>query len=144
MAIRRPSIYRQNLFVFHDFLYYEDGPEQGRYIVGKYDGEPYGLLGETFDFPSPSIKGGAVVSRIDYTLVGNLITVEHWEINWRDEWPLRLAAQTLANCIYPESKGFHIRVNKEAYPFWVSENFFPVSNVSDDYLIQRQSWQYQN
>ena len=144
MAIRRPSIYRQDLFAFQDFLHYEDGPEQGRYILGKYDGEPYELLQQTFDYPIPNFRGGGIVSRIDYTLVGNLITVEHWEINWRDEWPLRLAAQILVNCLYPERKGFLVRVNKDAYPFWVSENFFPVTNERDDYLIQRQSWQYLN
>lgn len=136
MAIRRPSVYRQDLFVFQDFLYYEDGPEQGRYILGKYDGEPYELVGQTFDYPSPDFRGGAIVSRIDYTVIGEVVTIDSWEVNWRDEWPLRLAAQFLTNCLYPSGKGYVIRVNKEAYPFWVSENFFPLTNEPDDFLMQ--------
>lgn len=137
MALRRPSIYRQDLFAFQDFLFYEDGLEQARYIVGKFDGEPYHLLQETFDYPVPNFKGGDIISRVDYTLVGNLITIEHWEINWRDEWPLRLTAQILSNCLYPRKKGFLTRVSKEAYSFWVSEGFCPTSNAPDDYLIHR-------
>jgi len=136
MAIRRPSVYRQDLFVFQDFLYYEDGPEQGRYILGKYDGEPYELVGQTFDYPSPDFRGGAIVSRIDYTVIGEVVTIDSWEVNWRDEWPLRLAAQFLTNCLYTSGKGYVIRVNKEAYPFWVSENFFPLTNEPDDFLMQ--------
>lgn len=144
MAIRSPSYYKKGLFVFQDFLDYEDGAEQGRYLLGKYDGEPYELLQQTFDYPVPEFHGGGVVSRIDYTIVGNLITIDHWEINWRDEWPLRLAIQILVNCLYPEQKGYLVRVDKSAYPFWVSENFFPDTNEPDDYLIQRQSWQFLN
>lgn len=116
-------------------MYLENPPEEHRYILAKYDGERYELVGQTFDYPSPDFKGGSIVARADYTIEGKLITIDHWEVFWRDEWPLRLAIQFLVNCLYPSSLGYAVRVKKEAYAFWASEWFVPVSNDPDDYLI---------
>lgn len=136
MALRRPSVYSNNDFVFQDFSYGEDGPAEMRYIEAKYDGYPYETVGETFDYPVPDLKGGHVVARVDYTVEGTLITIDHWEVYWRDEWPLRLTFQFLANCLYSKWQGYTIRVNKEAYPFWVSEWFTPLTNDPNDFLIK--------
>lgn len=138
MAIRRPSVYSNGLFVFQDFLYHEDEEEGAelRYILAKYDGAPYETVGETFDYPAPGLKGGSVVARVDYTIVDKLITIDNWEVYWMDEWPLRLAIQFLTNCLYSKGQGYGVRVNKDAYAFWVSEWFTPLSNDPDDYLIK--------
>lgn len=135
MAIRRPSVYSQNQFIFQDFAYAEDPPNNYRYLLAKYDGKQFTTVGETFDYPSPNLKGGSIVARIDYTLEGKLVTIDHWEVFWRDEWPLRLAVQFLTNCLYSGWQGYTVRVNKQAYAFWVSEWFIPVSNDPDDYLV---------
>jgi hypothetical protein len=135
MAIRRPSVYRQREFVFQDFFYFQDGESQLRYILGKYDGEPYEVVPQTFDYPTPEFKGGDIVSRIDYTITGKLITIDNWEVNWRDEWPLRLALQFLLNCLYSSALGYSVRVQKDTYPFWVSETLFPLTNDPNDYLL---------
>lgn len=135
MAIRRPTVYSRNQFIFQDFLYAEDEPIEYRYLLAKYDGEEYELVSQTFDYPSPDFKGGYIVARVDYSVVGKLITIDHWEVFWRDEWPLRLAVQFLLNCLYSTSQGYTVRVKKEAYAFWTSEWFVPVSNDPDDYLI---------
>lgn len=135
MALRRPAVYRRNEIIFQDFLDYDDGSLQFRYILGKYDGEPYETVAETFDYPFPEEKGGSVVSRIDYTVEGSLITIDNWEINWRDEWPLRLSIQFLTNCLFKQSDGFVVRVNKDAYSFFVSEDFIPLTNDEFDYLV---------
>lgn len=136
MAIRRPTVYSKNEFIFQDFFYAEDPPEEYRYILAKYDGRQYELVGETFDYPSPDLKGGSIVARIDYTVVGKLVTIDHWEVFWRDEWPLRLSAQFLTNCLYSDWSGYSIRVNKDAEAFWVSEWFKPFSNQPNDFLIK--------
>lgn len=136
MAIRRPSVYSQNQFVFQDFFYAEDGPVELRYIQAKYDGEVYTEVGQTFDYTDPELKGGSIVARIDYTVEGKLITIDHWEINWRDEWPLRLAVQFLTNCLYSKWQGYTVRVSKDAYAFWVSEWFTPLTNDPNDFLIK--------
>jgi hypothetical protein len=138
MAIRRPSISSPN-WLFQDFLYFEDGAEQQRYIQVKYDGEPYTVKSETFDYSNPPYsnaeqRGGDIVAQLDYSVIGQSVTVESWDVEWRDEWPLRLAVNYIRQCLYPASKGFVIRVNKDAYAFWVSEQFFPVTNLPDDYL----------
>lgn len=139
MAIRRPSVYSNNQFVFQDFLYAEgEGEEELRYIVAKYDGYIYETVGDTFDRTFPDLKGGSIVARIDYTVLDKLVTIDHWEINWRDEWPLRLATQFLVNCLYSKWQGYTVRVDKDAYPFWVSEWFIPLSNDPDDYLVKRE------
>jgi hypothetical protein len=125
--------------LFQDFLYFEDGAEQQRYIQVKYDGEPYTVISETFDYSNPPYsnaeqRGGDIVAQLDYSIIGNTVTIESWDVEWRDEWPLRLAVNYLKQCLYPTSKGFVIRVNKDAYAFWVSEQFKPVTNLLDDYL----------
>jgi hypothetical protein len=134
MALRRPSVYREREFVFQDFLYDEEGGVSYRYVQAKYDGHPFGSLGETFDSSNPVTSGGHVIARLDYTILEKLVVIDHWEVNWRDEWPLRLAAQYLTNCLYPISAGYSVKVNKEVYPFWVSETFFPQTNEPFDLL----------
>jgi hypothetical protein len=138
MAIRRPSISSPN-WLFQDFLYFEDGAEQQRYIQVKYDGEPYTVISETFDYSNPPYsnaeqRGGDIVAQLDYSVIGQSVTIESWDVEWRDEFPLRLAVNYIRQCLYPASKGFVIRVNKDAYAFWVSEQFKPVTNLPDDYL----------
>jgi hypothetical protein len=137
MAIRRPSIYLRDDWVVQDFFYYDAGSEgELRFIEVKWDGEEFHLTKETFDYLDPVRKGGPIIARLDYTINGNLITINHWEINWRDEWPLRLALQYLTNCLYKPVLGYVIRVDKEVLPFWVSEGFDPLTNSPEDYLIQ--------
>lgn len=136
MAIRRPSVYKQNQFVFQDFFYCEDETSESRYIIAKYDGEAFETVGQTFDYPVPDLKGGYQVARIDYTVEGTLVTIDHWEVNWRDEWPLRLAFQFLANCLYSQWQGYSVRVRKDAYAFWASEWFKPLDNEPDGFLIK--------
>jgi hypothetical protein len=138
MAVRRPSINSLN-WLFQDFLYLDADGQQNRYIQVKWDGEPYYRTSETFDYSNPPYsnaeqRGGDIVAQLDYSIIGNTITIESWDVEWRDEWPLRLAVNYLKQCLYPTSKGFVIRVNKDAYAFWVSEQFKPVTNLLDDYL----------
>lgn len=137
MAIRRPSVYDQSKLIFQDFLELEvNENEQIRSLLIKYDGEGFTLVKQTFDYNPPEFKGGPIIGRIDYTLTGNLVTIDSWEANWRDEWPLRLGVQYLVNCLYKQEFGYIVRVLKDPYPFWVSEYFFPVSNDTNDYLIR--------
>jgi hypothetical protein len=137
MAIRKPSIYLKNDWVVQDFLYYDAGSEgELRFIQVKWDSEEFQYTKQTFDYLSPDRKGGPIIARIDYTINGNLVTVDNWEVNWRDEWPLRLGIQYLVHCLYRTSLGYVIRVDKEALPFWVSEDFDPITNDPEDYLIQ--------
>lgn len=136
MALRRPSVYRENHWIVQDFHYFDGEPEELRFILVKYDGEPYQTVTQTFDSNSPEFWGGDIRARLDYSILDKLVTIDHWEVNWRDEWPLRLAINYLANCLYPSKLGYIIRVNKDAYPFWVSEHFFPASNDPDDYLLK--------
>jgi len=136
MAIRRPSVYRQSDWVFQDFPFYEEATEEMRYAVAKFDGEVAELYKETFDYSSPALSGGPIVARIDYTLVGQAVTINSWELNWRDEWPLRLLVQWLIHCVYRQSLGYTVAVDKEAYAFWVSEMFTPLTNSPSDILIQ--------
>ena len=138
MALRKPGIGNPN-WLFQDFLYFEDGAEQQRYIQVKYDGEPYTVISETFDYSNPPYSnaeqsGGDIVAQLDYSVIGKSVTIESWDTEWRDEWPLRLAVNYIRQCLYPASKGYVIRVNKDAYAFWVSEQFKPVTNLPDDYL----------
>ena len=138
MALRKPGIGNPN-WLFQDFLYFEDGAEQQRYIQVKYDGEPYIVISETFDYSNPPYsnaeqRGGDIVAQLDYSVIGKSVTIESWDTEWRDEWPLRLAVNYIRQCLYPTSKGYVIRVNKDAYAFWVSEQFKPVTNLPDDYL----------
>jgi len=137
MALRRPSVYRQYEFAFQDFLEFTvDENEELRCLLVKYDGERFSLVKQTFDYGPPDLKGGPVVARIDYTLSGQVVTIDSWEVYWRDEWPLRLGVQYLMNCLYKQEFNYVIRVSADPYPFWVSEYFFPLSNDPEDYLIR--------
>lgn len=135
MSIRRPSIYRQSEWVYQDFLSYQNGLEELRYAVVKYDGETFEQYKQTFDNSDPGLTGGPIVARVDYTLMGQAITIDSWEVNWRDEWPLRLLVGWLTHCIYRRSLGYTVAVDKDAYAFWVSEEFVPVTNNPQDLLI---------
>lgn len=138
MATRRPSVYRQSEWVFQDFPLYQDGPEELRYAVVKYDGDNFELYRQTFDNSTPELSGGPIVARLDYTLIGQAVTFDSWEINWRDDWPLRLLSIWLINCVYRRSRGYTVAVNKDAYAFWVSEMFSPATNSPLDLLISTQ------
>jgi hypothetical protein len=159
MAIRRPSIASPE-WLFQDFLYQASdllgGPEL-RYVQVKWDGEPYIRASESFDYSDPPYvgseqRGGDIVAQVDYTVQGTVVTITDWSINFRDEWPLRLAVNYLTQCLYPAQRGFVIRVvgdqvynqageaieqpNRDPYAFWVSEQFFPLTNRPDDYLYR--------
>lgn len=135
MAIRRPSVYSPT-WIYQDSLYLDNGPEQLRYVVVKWDGAVYKRKSQTFDYSNPPYisseqKGGSIVARLDYTVYGKLITIDSWEVNWRDEWPLRLAINYLINCLYSPGRGYLIRVVKtpEDIAFWQSEDFGPTDNL---------------
>lgn len=81
-------------------------------------------------------RGGQIVATLGYSKVGKLITITDWEVNWRDEWPLRLATNYLVNCLYTPHSLYSYRVSKDPYPFWVSEFFNPISNSPADYLYR--------
>jgi hypothetical protein len=120
MAIRRPGI-NSPTWLFQDFLYQVsdllDGPEL-RYLQVKWDGDVYTRVSQSFDYSDPPYigpeqRGGNIVAQIDYTRQGKIITINDWEVNWRDEWPLRLAANYLIQCLYPADKGYILRVRGE-------------------------------
>jgi hypothetical protein len=165
MAIRRPSVteavgnivFPSPDWFFQDSLYQSMPGSVERYLQVKWDGEPYTRVSQTFDYSNPPYvgpeqRGGSVVGQIDYTVNNNLITINNWWVDWRDEWPLRLATNYLEQCLYPPSKGFIIRVqgqevysqdgtpipvaDKGSYAFWVSERFTPLTNKPDDYLLR--------
>lgn len=156
MAIRRPSI-SSPTWLFQDFIYQETPTGQDRYIQVKWDGEIYERKSSTYDYSNPPYsdfeqKGGHIVAQLDYSLEGSIVTVTSWSVNWRDEWPLRLAANYLQNCLYPAYKNYVIRVvgdevynqageaiaapQHAPYAFWVSEWFQPVTNEPNDYLLR--------
>ena len=102
----------------------------------KWDGAVYSRVSQTFDYSNPPYsnseqRGGNIVARVDYTVNGKLITIDSWEVNWRDEFPLRLAVNYLINCLYSHGKGYLIRVVKtpEDIAFWQSEDFGPTDNL---------------
>ena len=140
MAVRRPSISSPQ-WLFQDFLY-QDTPEgQERYTQVKWDGDVYTRVSQSFDYSNPPYsnseqRGGSIVAQVDYTVEGKIVTINEWDVNWRDEWPLRLAANYLTNCLYPPEKGYVVRVRKDPYAFWVSERIFPVSNDPSDFLFR--------
>ena len=161
MAIRRPSISSPN-WLFQDFLYQEAdglGGSELRYLQVKWDGEPYERVSQTFDYSNPPYvgaeqRGGSIVGQIDYELnvSTRLVTIYAWNVNFRDEWPLRLGVNYITQCLYPPTKGYIVRVsgdevynqagepinvaNKNPYAFWVSESFDPITNNPDDYLLR--------
>ena len=115
MAIRRPAIASPE-WLFQDFHYgSSDLGSEDRYIQVKWDGEEYTRVSQTFDYSNPPFPrgecfGGHIVAQLDYTVTPGLITINSWNVNWRDEWPLRLAVNYLSNCLYRETKGYTIRV----------------------------------
>ena len=154
MAIRRPGI-NSPTWLFQDFLYVEEGEKQYRYVQVKWDGEIFERVSQSYDFSDPPYvgpeqRGGSIVAQLDYTLEGKLVTITDWEVNWRDEWPLRLAVNYLSQCLYAPYAGYVLRVSqnevynqngdaisvptKDAYAFWVSERFNPITNIPGDYL----------
>jgi hypothetical protein len=151
MAIRRPGI-NSPTWLFQDFLYFASGNEKLRYLQVKWNGEPYERVSWSFDYSDPPYsgvdqKGGDIVSQIDYTVVEKLITIDSWSVNWRDEWPLRLAVNYLTNCLYPFSGNWVIRVKKDSPvdPFWVSEFFQPATNeVGPESYLYFRPRQYSN
>jgi GH18 family chitinase len=161
MAIRRPSISSPD-WLFQDFLYQAadapGGPEL-RYVQIKWDGELYTRVSQSFDYSNPPYvgseqRGGSIVGQIDYEINAStrLITIYAWDVNWRDEWPLRLGVNYLSQCLYPGETGYTIRVagdevytsasealekpNNFPYAFWVSERYNPLSNEPDEYLLR--------
>ena len=160
MAIRRPSIASPE-WLFQDFLYQEAaglGGSELRYIQVKWDGEVYERVSQSFDYSDPPYvgpeqRGGSIVGQIDYevSLSTKLVTIYSWNVNWRDEWPLRLLVNYLTQCLYPVERGFVIRVaaeevynqageamtvaSRDPYAFWVSERFTPLTNLPNDYLV---------
>ena len=161
MAIRRPSIASPE-WLFQDFLYQEAaglGGSELRYIQVKWDGEVYERVSQSFDYSDPPYvgpeqRGGSIVGQIDYDVNAStrLITIYSWAVNWRDEWPLRLGVNYISQCLYPPDSGYTIRVaGNEAYnqagstidipsnfpyAFWVSEQYNPLSNEPDSYLVR--------
>jgi hypothetical protein len=161
MAIRRPSIASPE-WLFQDFLYQSSdllGAPELRYIQVKWDGQVYERVSQSFDYSDPPFvgpeqRGGSIVAQLDYEVNAStrLVTIYSWAVNFRDEWPLRLGANYLSQCLYPSSKGYTIRVagdqvynqageaidvaNKDPYAFWVSERYNPLTNRPDDYLLR--------
>jgi hypothetical protein len=157
MAIRRPSI-DSPTWLFQDFLYADQPPNQLRYLQVKWDGEVVTRVSQSFDYSDPPYvgpdqKGGNIVAQLDYTISDNkIVTITDWFVNWRDEWPLRLAVNYITQCLYPAQKNYVTRVagnevynqagepieqpNRDPYAFWVSEQFFPLTNLPNDYLAR--------
>jgi hypothetical protein len=159
MAIRRPSIASPE-WLFQDFLYQAPellgGPEL-RYVQVKWDGELYTRVSQSFDYSNPPYigseqRGGDIVAQVDYTVQGKIITINDWSVNWRDEWPLRLAVNYIIQCLYPAERGYVTRVaggevynqagepiavaGRDPIAFWVSEQFLSLTNRPDDYLYR--------
>jgi len=161
MAIRRPSISSPE-WLFQDFLYQATDAPGGsdlRYIQVKWDGEVYTRASQTYDYSNPPFsdseqRGGSIVAQLDYEINAStrLITIYSWEVNFKDEWPLRLGVNYLTECLYPTTKGYVLRVagdqvynqageainiaDKDPYAFWVSERFNPLTNNPNDYLLR--------
>ena len=161
MAIRRPAIASPE-WLFQDFLYQsatEVGGSDLRYVQVKWDGDPFTRVSQTFDYSDPPYvgpeqRGGSIVAQLDYEInvSTKLVTIYNWDVTWRDEWPLRLAVNYLTQCLYPTVRGYTVRVvgnevynqagepidqpNNAPYAFWASEQFSPLTNRPDDYLIR--------
>ena len=158
MAIRRPSISSPE-WLFQDYLYQTTASGEARYVQVKWDGKVYERKSSTYDYSNPPFsdseqRGGHIVAQLDYEVdtATKLITVYDWSVNWRDEYPLRLASNYLSQCLYPSYQGYVLRVRGDEvynqagepiavasanpYAFWVSERYYPVTNRPDDYLVQ--------
>lgn len=170
MAIRRPPVneaigsvvFPNPDWLFQDFLYQESdllGAPELRYIQVKWDDNPYTRVSQSFDYSNPPFvgpeqRGGSIVAHLDYevNVSTRLVTIYNWSVNWRDEWPLRLAVNYLIQCLYPTTRGYTVRVvgnevynqagepieqpNNSPYAFWASEQFNPLTNNPGDYLIR--------
>ena len=156
MAIRRPALSSPE-WLFQDFPYQSIPGSEERYLQIKWDGEIYTRVSQSFDYSNPPYsdseqRGGSIVAQIDYTLSVKLVTINDWWVNWRDEWPLRLGSNYLTQCLYPPGQGYLYRVagdevynqageaipvaSKNPYAFWVSEQFLPITNSPNDYLLK--------
>lgn len=156
MAIRRPSIASPE-WLFQDFLYQATPEGEERYVQVKWDGEIYDRVSKSFDYSDPPYagsqqRGGDIVAQLDYSVTPGVVTITSWWVNWRDEYPLRLASNYLTQCLYHDRTSHIIRVvgdevyrqdgtsvpaaNKRPYAFWVSEQFMPASNEPYDYLLR--------
>ena len=157
MAIRRPGV-NSPTWLFQDFLYADQPPNQLRYLQVKWDGEFFTRVSQSFDYSNPPYtgiekRGGSIVAQLDYTLSDTkIVTITDWSVNWRDDWPLRLATNHLTQCLYPAKRNYVTLVagnevynqagepiqqpNKDTYAFWVSQRFFPLTNRPDDYLAR--------
>jgi hypothetical protein len=152
MAIRRPGISSPR-WLFNDFLYLAEPGKESRSLQVILGDEPYVQTPQTPDFSQPPCaQRGDVVGQINYEKASQVITITDWEINWRDEFPIRVGVNYLANCLYRSSLGYVLLVagdevyssagdpipvaGRDPYAFWVSENFFPPTNKPDDYLIR--------
>jgi hypothetical protein len=142
MAIRRPGI-NSSEFFYQDAFDDESVGVEYRHIDVKYaSGEPFQVISQTYDYSNPPYsnfeqRGGDIVTTLYYVKLSTnpgTIIIEDWFINWRDEWPLRLATNYLTNCVYPPAKNYTFYVSKNPYPFWVSEKFVPLDNLPDTYL----------
>ena len=142
MALRRPSI-ASSEWLFQDFLYQVTPEGEDRYVQVKWDGEVYERVSSTFDYSNPPFsdaeqRGGHIVATLNYELntATKLVTIDSWDVTWRDEWPLRLAVNYLIQCLYPSERGYVCRVIDNPHPFWVSEQFYPVDNRPGGYLVR--------
>jgi hypothetical protein len=142
MALRRPSISSPE-WLFQDFLYQDTPDGQERYVQVKWDGEVYERKSSTYDYSNPPFadseqRGGHIVAQLDYDLDpgSKLVTITSWEVNWRDEYPLRLGVNYLIECLYSAFDGYVIRVVNNPHAFWVSEKFYPIDNRPDSYLVR--------
>jgi hypothetical protein len=142
MAIRRPGI-NTSEFYYQDFLDDENIGAEYRHLDIKYaSGEPFQVISQTFDYSNPPYsdpeqRGGDIVGTIYYVKLSTnpgTIIIEDWFVNWRDEWPLRLGANYLVNCLYRPGGNYRFLVGKEAYAFWASEQFAPVDNLPDTFM----------
>jgi hypothetical protein len=142
MAIRRPGISTSE-FYYQDFLDDENNGAEYRHLDIKYaSGEPFQVISQTFDYSNPPYsdleqRGGGIVGTIYYVKLSTnpgTIIIEDWFVNWRDEWPLRLGANYLVNCLYRPGGNYRFLVGKEAYAFWASEQFAPVDNLPDTFM----------
>ena len=140
MAIRKPSIYSDNWF-YQDLLDGEDPPFQYRRVVVRdSEGYPYTRKSQLYDYSNPPYtnneqRAGNIVAELYYVIAPGIITIEDTFLNWRDEWPIRLAVNYLTNCLYPPGKNYQIQVSKKAYAFWVSESFKPYDNDPESPLV---------
>jgi hypothetical protein len=131
MAIRIPSELSKQ-WLCQDFLQADIPGGQLRHLRVKFDQENFTTIAESFDIGE---QGGPIVGQINYTKIGMSITIDSWSFNWRDEWPLRIGVNHLVNCLYNTRRGFvHRVIPRQAYAFWVSEDFVPSLIKGDPYL----------